>query len=433
MLNFPLKVFFYDSGGYWIESKMFVVNGHFSLLNYNAFHHGYFFPLLLQVPLQFSTLTGLSEVLGFRIISAIAAAFCLTVIYPKFFEELFGFHAKPIETLVFALLVTFFWYGFFAYPLSDFPALTFFLIGMILCLKVFKSTKALWFKGILTFLAGICLAASTSIRPVYLIPLLLLMLFILMRLALSKFTVGGKALLVSSIIVGSIIIFIPQAMINRIHYQVNSPFPQMQNVFIGDLYTGLQQQRALSLGAPELLLYMPDNQGIEIFKKNIQGLGENRSLVEYFGLVCRQPFDMAALYVRHLFNGLDILSPTLYFQDLNANQIVYRFVNYTLWFLVIMLIWKRGISIKHDNEKMFFCFILILPALLAIPGHIEIRYFLPIYILMYGAIGFWFFSKRDIWKQSFTLRSMILYICFVLACFTFSSFEFSTVGILLQN
>ena len=446
LLTYPQKSLYGDAEAYVNLSKMFTVDGHFSLLNYYNLLRGYFFPLLLQIPLQFSNLTGLNELFCFRVLSAISSAFCFAVLFPQFFEELFNFHAKPAQILIFAGLITFFWYGYFAYPLSDFPALTFLLTGLVLCLHAFKSKRAFWFKGLLFFGGGICLAATPLIRTVYLIPFFLLVLILVIRLAFSKFTVSVKVTLAALLIMGSILSFVPQALSNKIHYQTSSPFPQNKvtdttDLFLGQLYMGMRQQRndfgaKMEDGNVTPMLGLPDYQGIGIMKKqNVGELDESWTLKRYFSLVYHQPFDMAALYVRHLFNGLDIVYPTGYVPNIFGNQIIYRFVNYTLWFLAIVMVWRRGISIKKDAEKLVIPLIVALTALLSIPGMMEVRFFLPIYVLMYGCISFWFLSKRIYWKQLFTLRSAISYICFMAACFTFSSYLFATshAGLLLQN
>lgn len=433
LITYPKKVFFWDAGQYMTLAKTFIVDGHFSLLNYASEVRGYFFPLMLQIPLQFSNLTGLNEVFGFRILSAIAIGICLAILFPKILEELFNFHAKPLQILIFAALVTFFWYGNYAYPLSDFPSLAFFLTGLTLCLQVFKSKNALWFKGLMIFLAGICLASSTSIRITYLIPFFIILLIFLVRLAFTKFKISNKLVIAIFLIVGSIIVFIPQALSNRIHYKVNTPF-QVETIFMAQLYGGLDVQRVdCGTSIPNTpSLVITESQGTAILKKYDIGAG-GLTLARYFDIVYHQPFDIATLYVRHLFDGLDIVYPTTYVRDIYANTIIYRLVNYTLWFLAISLLWRRGIRIKQDGETLIVCFIVILPALLSIPSRIEVRYFLPVYILMYGCISFWLFSKREHWKQFLTWRSAIAYICFLAACFTFSSYLFSEIGILLQN
>jgi hypothetical protein len=314
--------------------------------------------------------------------------------------------------------------------------LAFFIGGLALCVKAYKSKKSLWFNAALIFLAGICLAAASLIRILYFLPFVLLFVIWLIRLVLTDLTTRGKVILIISMIIGSSIIFAPQAVSNKIHYDVYSILPQSQihktHIAFLQLYEGLTTQIFESTieNDEAVAFQIPDQQGLIIQKKYF---GENVTFENCLNLALHQPFDMAAIYVRHVFNGLDVIYPMPYINNLLSNHIVYRFVNYTLWFLTIILMWRHGIDVKRDAKKLVFTFLIILPALISIPVMIEPRFFLPAYVLMYGYISFGFISRREEWKQLFTLRTAILYVAFLAACFAFSSYVYSTVGVLLSN
>jgi hypothetical protein len=454
LLRYPYKFLFGDAGGYMDLSKLFIVDGHFSLLNYHDILRGYFLPLILQVPIQLSNLTGLDELTCYRFIAAIIATVCFTVLFPRCFEEFFNFRAMPWAKLIFALLITFFWYGNYAYPLSDFPALTFYLLGLTLFLIAVRSGRGLWAKGGLIMTAGVCLAAAASIRISYLIPLFISLVLLLLRLLFSKNTMIARSLLPLLLIAGCVIVFVPQALSNKIHYQENTPF---QINKLADNTTLLQTQLLLGFlnqrvdfgniespdqNVPEL--FVPDYQGRELVKKYAEKYGINASNLSDVSvaqlariaadMAAHQPIDIAAIYVRHLLNGLDIVYPYGYVPDFHSrDRIIYRFVNYTLWFLAISLLWRRGINLRREKDALIGCFILMLPAVIAIPSLVEIRFFLPIYILLYACVSFMLLSKQEHRKQLLTRRSIIGYVCFTVICFVWSSYLLSTVGILLQN
>jgi len=412
---------------------------------------GYFLPLILQVPIQLSNLTGLDELTCYRFLSAIMASVCFAVLFPFCFEQLFGFRARPWTKLIFALLVTFFWYGNYAYPLSDFPALTFFLSGLTLCLVAVRSDRGLWAKGGLIIAAGVCLAAATSIRISYLIPFFISLVFLLLRLTFSKNTMIAKSVLPLLLIAGCVIVFVPQALSNKIHYQENTPFQinrlaDNTSLTKAQLYYGFVVQRIDfgNIESPDQsvpALVFRDYQGLEIAEKYMEKYGISASNVSTAPLariavdiVVHQPLDIAAIYIRHVFNGLDVVYPYGYVPDFHSkDQIIYRFVNYTLWFLAISLLWRRGINLRQDRHAIIGCFIVMLPALVAIPSQMEIRFFLPIHMLLYAWVSFMLLSKRDHCKQLLTWRSAISYISFIVVCFAWSSYLFSTAGVLLQN
>lgn len=433
LITYPKKVLFWDAGQYMSLAKMFITDDQFSLLSYYSQLRGYFFPLMLQVPLQIANITGLDEVLAFRIVSALAMTIVLTVVFPKIFEGIFNFRAQPWQVLIFAGLTVFFWYGNYAYSLSDFPALVFFMAGLFICLRVINADQPIWLKAIWICLAGFCLAAAASIRISYLVPFAVILVIFLFRLAFTGLKISNKLLVTALFMAGSIMVFVPQFMSNRIHYKADTPF-QIQTIYMVQLAEGLNVQRVdCGTSIPNTpSLVIAESQGAAILNKyNMENSG--LTIIRYLELICLQPFDMAAIYARHLFNGFDITYPTTYVPDIYADTIIYRLVNYSLWFLALSLLWKRGVNIRRDKQSIIICLIIILPALLSIPSRIEVRYFLPVYILVYGCASFWLFSKREYWQQLLNWRSVIAYLCFILACLTFSSYIFSTSGILIQN
>lgn len=450
LLTYKYKNLYGDAQGYMDLSRMFIKDGHFSLLNYANPLRGYFFPLLLQAPIQFASWTGLSEIISFRLFSAIVISFVSVFVIPWFFEQAFNFQAKPLQRLIFSAFITLFWYGCFAYPLSDFPAMFYFLGGLALCFYAIKSDKALWVRCLSILAGGFCLAAATSIRLIYMIPLILAGIFIIIKLALSKIPASVRVILAVLLIVGSIISLTPQFLSNRTYLHSNSPFPLNQmgtttgstSVFSVQMFMGLRQQRndfgaKLQDGTVSPMLGLPDSQGNAVANKEQVPAEANNTwtLGKYLSIFFHHPLDMTALYLRHLFDGTDLVYPATYVPNILSSHdlVFYRFMNYTLWFITIMLVWKRGINFKKDWQPLLLILITLIPALSAVAGMVEIRYFLQFYIFVYGAVGFWFFYDRKKWREFLTWRHAVLYVGYLAVCFSASSYLFSLRGVLLVN
>jgi hypothetical protein len=439
--NFPLKNFWGDSLSNYVLSDTFIINGQFSLFNFQNSLRSFLLPLLLWIPRLFSMLIREDAVTSFRIFSAFLSALTTAILFPLFFEEVFIIRTKPLSRLLFAGLITFFWFGHLSYPLSDFPALTFFVMGIVLCIKAFKFQSSIWLTGGMALMAGILLGGTPLLRLNYQYSFHFFLVFALIKLMIRKISLRNKLVLGGLLIIGISIPLSIQTSINKIHYDVYSPYPLAKmspelnsvSVYLYALYYGLNLQRADfggEVGADSVLI--PETQGQVILTKHkIQTL-DGFTMSKYLKLVICHPLDFMAIYARHLFNGIDIVYPSTYIPDIFRHQMFYRFFNYTFWFLSLSLIWRRGIQFNQDKEKLFILFIVILPALLTIPGVIETRYFLPAYILMYACISFWFCSNKEYFRDLLAFQTVIAYVCFMMICYAFSSLLFSMKGIILN-
>jgi hypothetical protein len=112
-----------------------------------------------------------------------------------------------------------------------------------------------------------------------------------------------------------------------------------------------------------------------------------KSLAGYLKLIEQNPLDMTISYVRHTFNGLDIFYPTPYVKNIFVNHALFSLFNYVLWFLFAYFIFQLDFS-KMNYVHLVALAGLLAPVFLAIPLVVEIRFFLPLYVLAYGVISF---------------------------------------------
>jgi hypothetical protein len=111
-----------------------------------------------------------------------------------------------------------------------------------------------------------------------------------------------------------------------------------------------------------------------------------------------------------------------------------RLVNYSLWFLAILAIRKNLRWVREHLEISVLLLSLLLPALITIPWTIETRYFLPVFLLLYGAVSYLVVSGdvRQKFMRGLNWRNVIAYLLFIALCFTFSASLFAKAGILLN-
>jgi hypothetical protein len=471
-ITFPIRFMLGDALAYIDLANKFFYNGAFSLLHYSNVLRGYFFPLLLVLPVSIGRIMGIDRLIVFRIISAVCFAFLITIMLPIFFRRVFHLKITALQTLLFSALMIFFWHGHVAYPMSDLPGLALFFMAILVYLVLMDpADRPIWQRLLLAFLLGFLLAGAILTRPSYLFSFGIMILLVLWRLTFDGIPWLGKRIILLwkhavtaepvikqpsirnlpvlqragialMLLVGSIVVLAPEAMSNWVHWKVISPLPlgehQKVNLTMFQLYYGLYIQH-IDFGAALDASgegYVPanvmDEQGLLIVQKKDLKLDQSFSLKQYLEVVFQYPLDFATLYFRHLLNGLDLVYPTPYVADVTQNQIPYRFVNYTVLFLAFSALWKRGVNLAKDAEKLVILFLVFLSVLVAVPGAIETRFFLPIDVLVYGCVSYWVISRETDWKAFFSVGHVFAYLSFMILCFMFSASNFSFIPIILN-
>jgi hypothetical protein len=372
------KPFYFDSGNYWILSKTFISNGHFSLFNFEYLGlRGYCIPLLF---LLWSD--GIGGIIGndfTQVVLLNSALFALIgcVLIPRLAlatwpEAEWGLLRRLAAT---ALLLVF-WRGFLDFPLSDFPALA----AALLAIVAVSSGSA----GAL-FLAGLAIGFATNARPAYLLLFPLLFGIVVwawirgssLREALHPRRVAAPALF----LVGIAIVTLPQMLVHHHSLGKYSPLPGGGELAQLQYTVGLELDLYETyVGTPEGVFEYLDPDTPSVIRE-LEG-GQVSGTPEYFELILKHPMTMARLFGRHLIDGLDSRSGTPYDENLPApSRRPLRVAGFLLVFLALLrVLWPRARR-SLGVARWQYPAVLLLVATAALPTAMEQRFLLPIFAL----------------------------------------------------
>ncbi|GAB3824597.1 hypothetical protein GCM10028821_04060 [Hymenobacter jeollabukensis] len=430
----------YDAELYWFISIYFHKAGSISLLHFHDAMRGYVWPLLLLPARVAQFYSGLPPIFFTRLLGALTAAGGFGLLGPLLWQAVRA-AAAPLSwrrRLAFAGLGFLLWRDHFNFPLTDFPALWALGLGLLL---LFRRPGCLG----PALAAGLCLAAATNMRPIYLasVPFFLMLQWMLLPAGLSAGRLAGA---VAALLLGAVLVLGPQLLINQRHFAQDTPLVLAQdaNIAPGTLYCfkllrGLKFQKyETSIGTdyPQSVLFFFDPAGRRFVEQ--QHLREFRSTAEYARLVLRHPVFFARLYLRRLFNGLDVQYPTPYIQRVYAPTWGLAMLNYTIWFAAGLVAWhgRRRLS----AVQWLVLATLLVPCLLVVPTDLECRYLLPLHLLLYALLCFGWSAKwrpaaipqRRLWLVG-AAYAAFLWGCFVLSATTQAQLEYGGRSLLGQR
>ncbi len=377
--------FVHDFLNYWNLADSFLQDGKFSFTNFSSGLRGYFFPFVLFLIKSLASALGIDAELFFYICSAFYFTLFSVYLLPWAFQTIFDWEISFWGRATIAVLIFFFWRGYFLYPLTDFPAFTALLMGLALFAQSGRHRSP----PLRAFFIGVFISAAANIRPAYQLSFILLIPFFFIYGYKLKFFQAMQWIVF--LLLGSSLVLLPQVRINQAHFQINSPwvlarYVDDENLFVKQLFWGLGAQKyETNIGenyASAAVVYQDP-----LAKKVSGNLLKNKTISGYFEILKRHPQDVAVSYFRHFFNGIDIFFPTPYIKNPYSNHTLFSAVNYLIWFLVAYsLMWTDYAHV--DRVQWAGMLAVLAPVFLAIPTTVEVRFFLPVYILAYGIIAF---------------------------------------------
>ncbi len=416
-LNFHhnIETFFYDARVYWVMAAM---PTHVPV---NDLIRGYFFPWFMrQVSLVFYGL-GFSPLDSLKLYFSLVYALGLTVLLPLTYRRLKGQSSlkTPINlprALLPTILMLIIFPGLVIYPLSDLPAvlLTWLAIYWVLCCRDLSDHRYLTACRVaLAVLAGLALGLAYNTRTVFLFAVLLVLLTAWLQFR-------GRRHHVLYMVLGFALSCIPQVLMNRHHHGITSINPSAifvgKSLFAQQLTWGLTVQRYETAVAnksqplrPKLpgLVYA-DPQGQQLVDKLLaavphQAGGGNtvtltvNTVADYLVIVLQHPLEFAALYTRHLVNGLNVRDGMMYITyDSSENAAIGWLSITTLLLSLLAMKASRRLTVAGHvsgtdrgnpwlQSNSLYALALITPSLIAIPGAMETRFMLP--LLLYGWVA----------------------------------------------
>jgi hypothetical protein len=417
--------FRFDAAEYWELSLKFTQHGHFSLLGYDEPVRGYLGPLLVLPGRMLCHYTGWSMLAGARVLGAGWAALLFGLAIPQLWEQVVGRPLSGGRWLVLLGLTFLFWRDYFNFTLSDMPALTLLLLGLVALVRAGWAWAAL---------AGALLAAAITIRPIYIAsaPAWVWLLFTGRALGWAQL---GRAIALAA---GLVLVLMPQWRINKTHFGQATPLvlgarPGSAPLYLKQLGWGTGFQRYETSLIPEIprSLVYADSTGQRALLSEV---GHRFiSYEQYLRFAGSRPLATAGRYLRHLFNGLDVWYPTPYPTQLHpAGQDALRLLNYALlgagtWLAAAGLWHARYLQSLRSARLMRLVGVLLallLPCLLVLPTLVECRFLLPLHLLVLtGVAGAW--QPVACWRQFRTplLRfgAFVLLLGWLLGCWQLSN------------
>ncbi|GAA4017470.1 hypothetical protein GCM10022408_33810 [Hymenobacter fastidiosus] len=416
----------YDANGYWELTYKLYNGGNFSLYNFDSALRGYLFPLL-HVPVlllgQAQPFLSIDTII--KLIGAALAGALFGVLLPRLWLTLTGQPVSAGRQLLLVGLTFALWRDYFHYTLTDFPVLAGEVAVLLLLLQRLTPGRVL--------LAGLLSAALINVRPVYLVvvPVLGLLLLWVSTAGLRqwRWQTGQWGLLFA---LGFALVTLPQWLINQHNFNSSRPLvigidlndPVMSakgDLYLQKLSEGLQYQKyETTIGddyAKPQVLYR-DPVGVALLAADFNH--EIESYGEYLTLAAAHPLDLATLYLRHLFNGLDVLYSTPYLRHVYRSSVGLAWLNYTMLFAALAVVLRHLQRLRALHWLLVVA--LLAPVALSVPLSVECRYVLPLHLMLvtvacFGWPGAWTWTGLAGRRLTMT----ILYAAFVLVCFTLSS------------
>lgn len=376
------SIFYYDAEEYWTLAHSFINQNGFSFLNYSASLRWYLFPFINFIQIFISGLLKINEIDVFKLFSALFFSIFIFIVIPKLMENVFNKKITLIRRFLLFFLIFFFWRGYFLYPLTDFYSLFFLCIALLITNN--KKASQVWIYIIL----GMALLGSMLIRPAYamsILPAIIYDISLQKKLRLPAVMITRNIVLV---LLGMLLISSPQIYINYNKLNTINPFVQAGGLYQVKLFRGLYTQKFESNVGKDLdhssIIFL-DKQGAAIVQKeNLIYPGFN-NYFEYLSIVAKYPVDLISIYFRHIFNGIDVRYDTPYVYKIYQDRTVFTFLNAVVWFIFFLALYENFKSLLRC-KAVWTALIMLLPVVLAIPCEIEVRYFLPLYILCYVII-----------------------------------------------
>ena len=442
-----ITYFPFDSGYYWQLSQSFTSDGKFTFFAYPEAYRGYFFPWILFLASEFGKLISFDERIGFIILSSGFLAALLTLMIPYIFEPFSNREQGIISRLAVSALTVFFWPGLLLYPLSDLYSFGFTLVSVCMLTYINRSyqqssldNKRIHWKHVACALfIGALLYGAYNTRTIYLFSVIVFLPLIF----ITNFKRGALFLVsfLVALVIGWMLAAFPQMIINHNNlstwsFGVDTSMVAEQGLFSVQLYSGIFSQRYETVLDTSLPLSgairFDDPMGWQVL--NTTGGYRIGSFGGGLKLLAKFPIEFIGIYTRHLVNLLNPVYGEVYVLNLHRFKFHYTFINYCLMYLTALGIityiklrrsafdGKQEITNPNQPLVLQLCFLLpiAISCLAIIPGQPEIRFFFPLYVLMYGFLAY-VFNLKEIWR--------LIKEHWILVILTFCSFLFLFIAI----
>ena len=311
------------------------------------------------------------------------------------------------------LLIFVLFRGLFIYTLSDTYALYMCLISVFYLVK-FKFAQGeengAGKNFAYCFLCGLFAYFAYNIRTIYLFAGVAAFAMLFAAMKALKLRKAKTAVLVLAFAAGIAAAALPQAVFNYMHHKAFSPFVKTDSLMLNHCRWGLEYQRFDSYFG-YLVYDQPEQSDVFMYfeepigRKLLEGAHEVKvatgSNLQAGLYIVRHPFELAGIYFRHFANLLFPCWPNINVMKINNNKAPYAIIS-------LLLVYAFALSLVFRSFKNGGIFFAFLPALVAclfiMPGCIECRFFLSVFVLMSSGLiyntdakALWAKTKANAW------------------------------------
>lgn len=192
--------------------------------------------------------------------------------------------------------------------------------------------------------------------------------------------------------IGITVFSAPQSIINKENYNNSTPMvytgENPASLYINQLTWGIYMPRYETYigdkeNYPEEAIRFEDKAG-----KIICHTYSINDIDDYLKCFFYYPMEMLGIYFEHLISGITLFYNNVYIPDIHVQKWV--FISNIFIFLVAYLGILSWFERKKDSKELHcrtrdtvLIVLIFLPALISMPGAVETRFFLPIYIYVY--------------------------------------------------
>lgn len=420
----------YDASDYWNCGMLFG----YERLDFRGWYHpfrGYLTSFIWYCIQRLSLVLPYTPAAILCLFMALLHAVAMMIQIPYIMEKLFDVKLKQTGRLMLLVCTMYFYKGILIYPLSDYLAFVCLSTNISLFLLA-KNTEINWKKYVYLCFGSMAGGGGYFARPVYLAnAIILIILLILITIDERKI-----ACLIFGLS-GMVLVSLPQSISNYTNYGTISPIVRTEYQGGDDLY--LQQ---LSWGVkiqryetntnldiyPEAGVRFPSERGIGLMEK--EHIEEFGSYVKYIQFVLKHFVSVVLIYLKHLFNGVDMVYTNVYIKNMYINRFPIQLLNYSLIFFGVLGMIDAFKRKKWRLPDIFFAVLWFLPVLLSIPTAVETRFFMNMNIVLY-CFACYNISTFNL-KKLTSGRAYIAAGCWIAAlaiCFYLNYTTFSSIGI----
>lgn len=391
---------------YWHTTNYFT-NGKWDMeqfANSTLSFRGYLCNFIPFISKTIGALIRIDPVYVYYIFTAASIAYLTGYVMPKLHEVMTGHKTKLYQTVIFLGVFIVFWNGMLTAVLMDLFAVTCFMGGLLYVLLYAKERK-LYYAG----LAGILLAGATVFRSPYqygVMGLIVIVLAITVIKAIRKIRmhvrkkeqdwidkISAKKIVASIVLfaVTFIAVCIPQIQINAARGHAGLLPYDAKGAWIEQDSTLAEMSANLCL-TRSIIVYpygLTDKQ-IMSMKNSYYSGDALLSMNQLFDMFVSNPADTTVYIGKKLFCGFDVKTNVTYpanNYEKKTSHYLFSLFNYIVLACSIYTIFTKNIS-KRENIIFSLAFLTII--LLQTLVHVEWRYYISGYLILYYLLAFRF-------------------------------------------